>query len=205
MIRHSGHGSLAFIRFDFILEHAGEQARRGFPILFAHAVTATTAAIEVAVHDFVKVWLRDYPPSLQRESVSQLMLPAGELLGKSRRALLDAVFSTLEMRLRSSGSGQRVKPGVEPYLRLLTAVGIPVKLSPDIVASTNELVAVRNQIVHHGGRVTPRFVELCPRFERLRKIKVNAKMWAIYHTAASEFLDEVQRAAVAVAGLDIEV
>lgn len=49
MIQPSGEHPLNFFHFDLAMEHASEQARSGFPILYAQAVIGLTSALEIAV------------------------------------------------------------------------------------------------------------------------------------------------------------
>jgi hypothetical protein len=205
MIQRSGEDALNFFHFDLAMEHAGEQARRGFPILYAQAVIGLTSALETAVRDFTHAWIRDHDAALSTDAVSQLTIPFAQFTRLKRSDRAAFLLDQLELRLRSSGSGQRARPGVEPHLRLLAAVGVSFVPAPDVTAAINELVAVRNQLIHHAGRVNGRFLELCPHFasKRQKKIQVNHTMWMKYYRGASDFVEGVEQAAITQAAIEV--
>lgn len=205
MIQRSGEHPLNFFHFDLAMEHASEQARRGFPILYAQAVIGLTSALEIAVRDFVYAWIRDHDAAWTTDAVSQLTIPLAQFARLNRPERAALLLDQLELRLRSSGSGQRARPGVEPHLRLLSAVGLTISPPVEVTAAINELVAIRNQLVHHAGRTTRRFLQLCPDFasKRQKVIRVNHLMWVTYYCAASDFVDLVEEAAISEAGIQL--
>src|SRR5688500_6846188 len=121
----------------------------------------------------------------------------------SRGAKVDALLAELEKSLQSSGSGQKARPGVEPHQRLLGALDLAPVVPQKVGDEINELFAVRNQLLHHGGRIDAKFLQLCPQFRtpQRRRLTVNADTFYPYLSAASDYVDVVSTHASAIAGL----
>jgi hypothetical protein len=192
-------------RYDFALEQTAEQARRGFPLFFEMAIISLASIVDASVRDFARRWLRDHGPSWQLDSIVRIELPAATFVAKNHADRTSMIFDRLEQSLRGSVSGRTARPGVEPLQRLLGALDIAPVVPEEICLGINELTAVRNQLVHHGGRVDARFAQLCPELaKRRRRIVVNQDRFVMYQQSASRYLTLIVHAAGKVAGFEIE-
>ena len=100
------------------------------------------------------------------------------------------LFDRLEQSLR--GSGRNARLGVEPLQRLLAAFEIAPTVPEAICSAINELAAVRNQLVYHGGRVDARFGHLWPALLKRRgRISVSYDMFYRYQKSAVGYPDPV--------------
>lgn len=192
-------------RLDLAMEQTAEQAKKGFPLFLGMSAISIASILESTVHDFARRWLRDHRPSWEVDAVRRIELSATAFAAMSHADRSETLFNQLEQSLRGPSYGRTIRPGVEPHQRLLGVLGIAPELDGDVTAGINELVAVRNQLLHHGGRITPRFATLCPRLaKRNTKVTVSHDMFALYISTTREYLERVLRAAATVANIQLD-
>jgi hypothetical protein len=191
------------IHFDFAMEHVADQAAIGFPIFFGMATVTMCGYLEGGIREFAQQWIHDHAASWKQDPIKRIALPAASFARMSHKSRCAQLFDALELSLRSSASGRTAKPGVEPLQRLLGSIGIAPQLPKAVSGPVNEMYAVRNQILHHGGRITPRFAELCPHFagSRGKLIRIKEVRFRDYQSATHTYIDLIAERAREVAEL----
>lgn len=181
-------------RFDLALEQTAAEAAKGFPKFLNMAAVFVAATLEAAIRDFARHWLRDHRPSWDQEAVRRIELPAVGFSVMKHSERSDAILVQLELALRVSGSGKLARPGIESLQRLLGALGVAPKVPEKVTQGINELVAVRNQLLHHAGQVDSRFAELCPQLyqKQRRTIRVTDDMLARYFDSSRAYLELIR-------------
>lgn len=192
------------MEWDGMVELSQTQAREGFSLVYEQATIGLVGALEVTISDFARLWLRDHPAARETEQVRQIVVPISEYENMSRDERAAYLRSELQVRLQSSRSGVRAKPGIEPHQRLLGATGLQVPVEPAMTRDIMEMCACRNQLVHHGGKVDRAFIELCPWLQaRLgRRIRLSSEQWDRFFNSTEDYVEAVFYAAADAAGVD---
>lgn len=148
-------GKMSLAEIKARSQFAENEAKKGHPIIHAHALVSQWSAFEIFVEDLGVAFLMNKPELLKREVFAKIKIPLAEfeLMDKDERCR--QLFSEA---LRQNGR----RYGVDHYERLLEPIGLSGEADDETKKVLRAYHHVRNLIVHRGSVVDRRVVEACP-------------------------------------------
>ncbi len=177
------HAVFAFANLEAILKAAGQHLRRAgqsdaavtkliaanktlgtwakdlvkddYQAVTVHSLIGLWATVEVAVEDTATLILVNDPDALTHVEAEGVKLPKD-----LSKPLNEADARRVYKRLEGHG-GKEVGIG-ESYCRILSVLGVKVRVTPEATATLSELNYVRNCFLHRGGAVDERAAKEAP-------------------------------------------
>jgi hypothetical protein len=170
-------------------EFAKNEAEKGHPTLFAHALVATWSVVETCIEDIGVGFLVNEPAFLNKEVFSKVKVPLAEfeLLDKEERARF--LLGEVERQRAARRYGvDRFEPLLEPFG---LSGAVPDEIKKPIYACDH----IRNVIVHRRSVVDRRLVESCPWLNAKigDRIFVTARDFRMYHYYLWQYMEIVTR------------
>ncbi len=141
-----------------------------YPFLNAMTLVALYSALDALVEDLApevfKLRMRLQGSDLVQKAVDQHPADGAQLTGDQHKALEEAVFLTMEQHVGQPKFGRVRGEGVLRYEAVLATVGLDAPadrpVPQDMDEALTEFSALRDVIVHRGGRVDGRALKAAP-------------------------------------------
>jgi hypothetical protein len=163
---------------------ATSESSNDFPLLHAHTLVGTWAALDALVHDVVIALLLNDAQALKVEALLRLRVPLAEF-----QALDDAERARLLVSLLEQTEAGRNRLGVEHFERLLRHFNLDGPTEEERRKHLIEARGVRNVITHNGGVVDRRLRDNCPwlRWELNTKVRITHEDYHRYAGAIAQY------------------
>lgn len=140
---------------DTIDRLAKTERQSGFAHLCGQSAVALWALVETVVNDLVAGWVLERPEDLDAKRLAELTLASPQCNDFEEALLFVAEVGRKLAHERALAFGMRRCRG------LLALVGVAIDEDDTCRELLAELVAGRNLLVHHSGRIDRRFLNVC--------------------------------------------
>lgn len=172
-------------RAQKLAEYAEEQSQSGFAYVYQVASIQLWALVEASVDDLVILLLQDEETFEKTELLHDLKGP----LIPFARATPEEQVEVIRQRLIQELAAP-LKPGVARFETLLSTLGLPGSVPPEVRKALLELAEVRNLFIHRHGRADARLLQTCPWLELTlgEHIDLSPYRYRLYSLSASHYL-----------------
>lgn len=160
------------------------EAKNGFPLYHGLATIGIWAGLEAFVEDLLIACMTHDGTFSDVPAVRKLKVPLLQFEAMSRDERLVWLLENVSVSLESS-----VAFGAGRFERLLNVFGLGGAVEAELQACLVELSAVRNVLVHRGGRADIRLVSNCPwlGLHAGDEVRVTQRMLSTYGVSAVRY------------------
>jgi hypothetical protein len=162
----------------------------GFPLFHGLATIGIWAALEAFVEDLLLACMGHDEKFIEVPAVSKLKIPLLAFQAMKPENVRHWILENVEVGLNSA-----MAPGVGKLEGALDAFGLGGPVDAELRACLVELHAVRNVLVHRGGRADSRLLANCPwlGFKHGDEVRVDQRMLSMYGLSAIRYGSVVYR------------
>jgi hypothetical protein len=169
-------------------EWAKELRESDYAVLNAHGLVAIWGALETCIEDTIACILLYWSRTRPVLDSLQISFPGESIDEETAHAL----YTRIERKLAVRGDV------IGTYAAVLRVFDLEATISSDAADSLREANAVRNCLLHRGGRIDGRAIREAPALSNLegKVIRVSSDAFVRYHAAVSDWLVSLSQSLV---------